>query len=442
MLSKNSKVRLKFEDLRISPENSNSLEMMGGLDSLMILESSEPASVLGLINEATSRLRLNLFETKRFRSLDAGAIIVQAVAVEELAEGHGDVGALRAYADIKRSNKGIGFEICRQLAAKGIIVVLTARDEKKGFEALEKLKSDGLSDHVVFCQLDVVDPSSVASLADFIKSKFGSLDILVNNAGIVGFKMDWDSLQSSEGSWEESWKKVMTQSYELGNECLQTNYYGTKRMIEALIPLLQLSNSPRIVNVSAAAGKLEEEKLSSWKKVTTETYELGNECLQTNYYGTKRMVEALIPLLQLSDSPRIVNVSSVKGKLELISSEWAKGVLNDVESLTKERVEEVLNEFLKDFKEGAFETKGWPTSPSAYTVSKAAVNAYTRFLAKKYPTFRINCVCPGWVKTDINNHTGDLTTEQGAQCPVKLALLPDDGPSGLFFTHNEPSSFV
>ncbi|KAF5946468.1 hypothetical protein HYC85_016696 [Camellia sinensis] len=289
----------------------------------------------------------------------------------------------KRYAVVTGSNKGIGFEICRQLASKGIIVVLTARDEKKGFEALEKLKSDGLSDHVVFCQLDVVDPSSVASLADFIKSKFGRLDILVNNAGIVGVKMDWDSLQSSEGSWEESWKKVMTQSYELGNECLQTNYYGTKRMIEALIPLLQLS-----------------------------------------------------------DSPRIVNVSSVMGKLELIPSEWAKGVLHDVESLIIERVEEVLNEFLKDFKEGALQTKGWPTFMSAYTVSKASLNAYTRILAKKYPTFRINCVCPGWVKTDINNHTGDLTTEQGAQCPVKLALLPDDGPSGLFFSHNEPSSFV
>ncbi|KAI8022175.1 (+)-neomenthol dehydrogenase [Camellia lanceoleosa] len=292
----------------------------------------------------------------------------------------------KRYAVVTGSNKGIGFEICRQLASKGIIVVLTARDEKKGFEALEKLRSDGLSDHVVFCQLDVVDPSSVASLADFIKSKFGRLDILVNNAGIVGVKTDWNSLQPYEGSWEET--------------------------------------------------------LSSWKKVTTETYELGNECLQTNYYGTKRMVEALIPLLQLSDSPRIVNVSSIMGKLELIPSEWAKGVLNDVKSLTKERVEEVLNEFLKDFKEGALETKGWPASVSAYIVSKASLNAYTRILAKKYPTFRINCVCPGWVKTDINNHTGDLTTKQGAQCPVKLALLPDDGPSGLFFTHNEPSSFV
>ncbi|CAL5397880.1 unnamed protein product [Camellia sinensis] len=292
----------------------------------------------------------------------------------------------KRYAVVTGSNKGIGFEICRQLASKGIIVVLTARDEKKGFEALEKLKSDGLSDHVVFCRLDVVDPSSVASLADFIKSKFGRLDILVNNAGILGAKMDWDSLQSSEANMEEV--------------------------------------------------------RSSWKKVMTQSYELGNECLQTNYYGTKRMIEALNPLLQLSDSPRIVNVSSVGGKLELIPSEWAKGVLNDVESLTEERVEEVLNEFLKDFKQESLETKGWPTFSSAYTMSKAAINAYTRILAKKYPTFRINCVCPGWVKTDINNHIGKLTTKQGAQCPVKLALLPDDGPSGLFFIDNEPSSFV
>ncbi|CAL5401055.1 unnamed protein product [Camellia sinensis] len=164
----------------------------------------------------------------------------------------------KRYAVVTGLNKGTGFEICRQLASKGIIVVLTTTDEKKGFEALEKLKSDGLSDHVG--QLDVVDPSSVASLADFIKSKFGRHDILVNNAGILGTKMDWDSLQSLEGSWVmvvSSWKKVMTQSYELGNKCLQTNYYCTKRMIEALIPLLQLSDSPRIVNVSSALGKLE-----------------------------------------------------------------------------------------------------------------------------------------------------------------------------------------
>ncbi|XP_052171667.1 (+)-neomenthol dehydrogenase-like [Diospyros lotus] len=83
------------------------------------------------------------------------------------------------YAVVTGSNKGIGFEICRQLACNGVLVVLTARDEKKGLEAVEKLKGCGLSDLVFFHQLDVVDPSSVASLVDFIKTKFGRLDILV-----------------------------------------------------------------------------------------------------------------------------------------------------------------------------------------------------------------------------------------------------------------------
>ena len=73
----------------------------------------------------------------------------------------------------------MGFEICKQLASNGIIVVLTARDEKKGIEAVEKLKGYGLSDLVVFHQLNVGDKSSIASLADFIKTKFGKLDILV-----------------------------------------------------------------------------------------------------------------------------------------------------------------------------------------------------------------------------------------------------------------------
>lgn len=78
------------------------------------------------------------------------------------------------------ANKGIGFDICRQLASKGITVMLTARDEKRGLEAIEKLnKESGLSDFVIFHQLDVMDSESVASLAEFVKSQFGKLDILV-----------------------------------------------------------------------------------------------------------------------------------------------------------------------------------------------------------------------------------------------------------------------
>jgi (+)-neomenthol dehydrogenase len=65
------------------------------------------------------------------------------------------------------------------LASKGIVVVLTSRNEKRGLESVQKLKESGLSNFVVFHQLDVADINSIASLADFIKSQFGKLDILV-----------------------------------------------------------------------------------------------------------------------------------------------------------------------------------------------------------------------------------------------------------------------
>ncbi|PSS04333.1 (+)-neomenthol dehydrogenase [Actinidia chinensis var. chinensis] len=295
--------------------------------------------------------------------------------------------ATKRYAVVTGANKGLGFEICRQLAFNGVMVVLTARDEQRGCEALEKFKGFGLSELVVFHQLDVADPSSIAALADFVKTLFGRLDILANNAGILGAMVDFDALKLPE------------------------------------------------IDSGGSGGQ------DNWNEVTTQSYESAKECLETNYYGAKRMIEAFLPLLQLSDSPTIVNVSSGRGKLKNIPSKWAKGVLNDVESLTEEKVDEVLNKFLKDFQENSIETGGWPTVLSAYTVSKAAVNAYTRIAAKKYPNFRVNCVCPGFVRTDMNNKIGILSVEEGVLCPVRLALLRHDGPSGLFFIQNEVSSF-
>lgn len=80
------------------------------------------------------------------------------------------------------ANKGIGLEICRQMASSGVVVVLTSRDEKRGAEAVHKLvKESGLSDSVVYHQLDVTDPASVSALVDFVRSRFGKLDILVSN---------------------------------------------------------------------------------------------------------------------------------------------------------------------------------------------------------------------------------------------------------------------
>ncbi|XP_015948184.1 (+)-neomenthol dehydrogenase isoform X1 [Arachis duranensis] len=293
--------------------------------------------------------------------------------------------APQRYAVVTGANKGIGIEIVRQLASNGVKVVLTSRDEKRGLHALETLKD--LSHLVLFHHLDVADPASVDSLANFIKSEFGKLHILINNAGIGGLVIKDNDLVP----------QVLFKSRELSDDVIE-------------------------------------------KAGIVQTFELAEECLQINYYGAKRTSEALLPLLQLSESPRIVNVSSSLGKLKCVSNEWAKGILGDAENLTEERVDEVLNEFLKDIKEGCLERKGWPKVLGAYIISKAAMNAYTRIVAKKYPTICINSVCPGYVKTDITANTGFLTAEEGAATVVKIALL-SNASSGLFYSQNEVSSF-
>ncbi|KAL0397875.1 UNVERIFIED_CONTAM: (-)-isopiperitenone reductase [Sesamum calycinum] len=399
--------------------------------------------------------------------------------------------ATQRYAVVTGANKGIGFEICRHLASEGIMVISTARNEKRGTEAQERLKEIGLSDNVVFHQLDVLDPASIAFLVDFIKAKYGRLDILVNNAGISGIGLDGDVLILQE-TIERDGRSLLPggkpelvqpkasgtifQTLEDAEQCVETNYYGAKRVTEALIPLLKLSDAPRIVNVSStlgnlrvnnagiagvgldgdtlilqeiidgdiasvfADGKLEPVQLKA-NGTLTETLEGAEECIRTNYYGAKRVTEALIPLLQLSDSPRIVNVSSILGNLRLLCNEWAKGVLSNQESLTEEKVDEVVQEFLKNFKEGALQANDWPTQIAAYKVSKAALNAYTRIMARKYPSFCINCVCPGFARTDITCNLGPLSASEAAESPVRLALLPDGGPSGSYFYRKEIISF-
>ncbi|XP_058202523.1 (+)-neomenthol dehydrogenase-like [Rhododendron vialii] len=286
------------------------------------------------------------------------------------------------------SNKGIGLEICRQLASNGVMVILTARNENQGLEAVQNLKARGQSD-ILFHQLDVTNQTSIASLAEFIKTKFKKLDILVNNAGVSGTAID---------------------------------------------PAVQKGLNLRIDNIAGPEAK----KL---REVLNQSCEVAEVCLRTNYYGVKLVTEELIPLLQLSDSPRIVNVSSILGQLKLISNEKAKKELSDIESLTVEKVDELVQEFAKDFKEDKLEARGWPINFSAYIVSKAALNGYTRVLAKNYPNIAINAVSPGYVKTDLNHNNGILTVEQGAKGPVMLALVDDGGSSGLFYDQMEVSTF-
>ncbi|KAJ0451307.1 putative (+)-neomenthol dehydrogenase [Helianthus annuus] len=75
-------------------------------------------------------------------------------------------------------NRGIGVEICHQLALNGVDVILTSRNESRGVEATEKLNISGLR-NVIFHQLDTNDPSSIALSVKFVETRFGKLDILV-----------------------------------------------------------------------------------------------------------------------------------------------------------------------------------------------------------------------------------------------------------------------
>uniref|UniRef100_A0ACD5V027 Uncharacterized protein n=1 Tax=Avena sativa TaxID=4498 RepID=A0ACD5V027_AVESA len=298
------------------------------------------------------------------------------------------------------ANKGIGLEICRQLASNGVIVILTARNEKRGAAAVDALREFGLSD-VVFHQLDVRGPSSAARLADFVRDKFGKLDILVNNAAILG---------------------VMT--VDIGGP--------------EPAPIQEAVASEKFASMSAA------ERLEWLNQRITETYVEGEDCLRTNYGGTKNVTEALLPLLLASSNARVVNVSSSMGLLQLFSGEELKQEFNDIDKLSLERVDELSELFLEDFKNGQLNHRGWPVEkgPSAYIVSKALINAYTRVLAKKHTALRINCVNPGHVDTDGSFHTGELTVAEGARGPVTLALAPRGGPTGAYFDRTEEASFV
>ncbi|KAL5650176.1 hypothetical protein ACJX0J_040985, partial [Zea mays] len=163
-------------------------------------------------------------------------------------------------------NKGIGLEVCRQLAGAGAtVVVLTARDETRGAAAAQELRESGLSD-VIFHQLDITDAASVSRLAEFLKARFGKLDILVNNAAVGAVEYVQDPADSSTSEEELSGMdmvqrlqcmlKRVRETYDAATEGIKTNYYGIKHVIEALLPLLQASSDGRIVNVSSDFGLL------------------------------------------------------------------------------------------------------------------------------------------------------------------------------------------
>jgi NAD(P)-dependent dehydrogenase (short-subunit alcohol dehydrogenase family) len=224
--------------------------------------------------------------------------------------------------------RGIGFEVARQLAQRGVRVVLTARDRAAAEARAAELRAEQLD--VVASELDVADASSADELARSIERDFGRLDILVNNAA-------------------------------------GTSPYGEK----------------------AAAADLAQ----------------AHRVLEATLFGAWRVSQALLPLLERSAHPRLVNVSSGAG---------SHG--DPVFGLTTANA-----------------------MGTGYAVAKAALNALTVKLANENPAVRINAVCPGFTATfDGGEQMGARPVHEGAASVVWAALLPDDGPTGGFFRDGQP----
>jgi len=132
-------------------------------------------------------------------------------------------------------NRGIGLEVCRQLAEKGFTVLLGARDMNKGRAAAARLRGS-----VVPVELDVANPDHAGQIARRVQTDYGRVDVLVNNAGI--------HYDSDETATTADWKIV--------REAFEVNVFGAWRLAQAIAPMMRAARYGRIVNVSSQAGSL------------------------------------------------------------------------------------------------------------------------------------------------------------------------------------------
>ncbi len=252
------------------------------------------------------------------------------------------------------ANKGIGRAIATALAALDaptdrppFHVLLCARQLGEGLAACDDVRKAHPHARVSAAQLDITEEKDVAALVQAIRERHGgAVDVLINNAGMA-YKGDTFGLEEAR-------------------ETIAVNFGGTRRVTEALLPLLRAA--------AAARGEA-----------------------------------------------RIINVASSAGRLCIVKPPL--GVRFSAPSATVAQVVALCDEFLAAVADGvpAVEERGWPRS--MYGVSKLAEIAYTFILARELERERIivNAVCPGYCATAMCSFKGPRSPEQGAETPVWLA---------------------
>lgn len=147
------------------------------------------------------------------------------------------------------ANKGIGFEVAKQLAALGYFVYLGSRDPENGTKAVKALNDLGFS-QVTLLQIDISDSDSIQAARAAMEQTTDTLDVLINNAGILG-----DLPQEPSAASLENYQKVF-----------QTNVFGTIAVTQQFLALLKKSAAPRVVNVSSEVGSLTGNSDPAWLK--------------------------------------------------------------------------------------------------------------------------------------------------------------------------------
>jgi NAD(P)-dependent dehydrogenase (short-subunit alcohol dehydrogenase family) len=167
----------------------------------------------------------------------------------------------------------------------------------------------------------------------------------------------------------------------------------------------KLSSLDVLINNAGIAGGFPQNVLETEVSIYRDVFD-------TNVFGVIEVTQAFMELLQKSEEPRVVNVTSGLGSLTLHSDpSW----------------------------------KYYAIKPVAYLASKAALNGYTIALAYELrdTLFKVNAVDPGYTATDFNHHSGPGTVQEAAERVVKAATLDIDGPTGQFFSDdNSPETGI